>query len=68
MRRIPAVVTPLDEHMGLDIARSLGPHGIPVYGVDAHPDAVGRFSKHIRFLTCPDPERDEASYLQFILD
>ena len=68
MQILPAVVTPLDEHMGLDIARSLAPRGIPVYGVDAHPDAVGRFSKYLRFVRSPDPERDEASYLQFLLD
>ena len=68
METVPAVVTPLDEHMGLDIARSLGPRGIPVYGVDAHPDAVGRFSKYLDFVQSPNPERDEASYLQFLLD
>jgi len=68
MDQVPAVVTPLDEHMGLDIARSLGPRGIPVYGVDAHPDAVGRFSKYLRFVRSPNPERDEASYLQFLVD
>ncbi len=68
MKTVPAVVTPLDEHMGLDIARSLGPRGIPVYGVDAYPDAVGRFSKYVRFVRSPNPERDEASYLQFLVD
>jgi len=68
MNAIPAVVTPLDEHMGLDIARSLAPRGIPVYGVDAHPDAVGRFSRHIQFVRSPNPERDPDSYLQFLVD
>jgi D-aspartate ligase len=68
MENIPAVITPLDEHMGLDIARSLGPRGVPVYGVDGYPDAVGRFSKYVRFVRSPNPERDEASYLQFLLD
>jgi D-aspartate ligase len=65
---IPAVVTPLDEHMGLDIARSLGKRGIPVYGVDSDPKAPGRFSKYIRFVQGPDPHESETEYVQFLLD
>jgi len=65
----PAVVTPFDEHMGLDIARSLSGRGIEVYGLDSNRDAVGQYSKHARFVLCPRIEDDRgARYLQFLLD
>ena len=63
-----AVVTPLDEHMGLDIARSLGHHDIPVYGIDPDPKAVGRLSKYCKLVICPDPNISEADYVQFLID
>ncbi len=66
---IPAVVTPLDEHMGLDIARSLAKRKIPVYGIDSDPHTPGRYSKCCHFLLCPDPEvAAGADYLQFLVD
>jgi D-aspartate ligase len=68
MEQIPAVVMPLDEHMGLDIARSLGRRGIPVYGIDPDPHAVGRRSKYCQLVVCPDPKAAEDDYLQFLVD
>lgn len=69
MEPIPAVVTPLDEHMGLDIARSLAKRGIPVYGIDSDASVPGRHSKCCRFVQSPNPEGDgEADYLQFLED
>ncbi|MBI5030198.1 MAG: hypothetical protein HZB51_06700 [Chloroflexi bacterium] len=68
MSIIPAAVTPLDEHMGLDIARSLGQHGIPVFGIDWHTQAVGRKSKYIQFVLSPDPKKEERKYVQFLID
>lgn len=65
---VPAVVTPLDEHMGLDIARSLGRRSIPVYGLDPDPHAVGGLSRHCRLVVCPNPATAEADYLRFLLD
>lgn len=62
----PAVVTPLDEHMGLDIARTLGQRGIPVYGVDSDAGAPGRHSKYVRFVHGPDPHQGEAEFVQFL--
>lgn len=67
-QQVPAVVTPLDEHMGLDIARSLGRRGIPVYGVDPNPNAVGGKSKYCQLVICPDPHASETGYLQFLVD
>jgi D-aspartate ligase len=65
----PIVITPLDEHMGLDIARSLGKRGIPIYGIDADPKAPGKYSKYVHFVQSPDPEKDDgSSYIQFLVD
>jgi D-aspartate ligase len=69
MEQTPAVITPLDEHMGLDIARSLAKHGIPVYGIDSDPLTPGRYSKCCRFVLGPEPEsNDGADYVQFLVD
>lgn len=68
MEQIPAVVTPLDEHMGLDIARSLGQRGIPVYGIDPDPHAVGGKSRYCQLVVCPGPKKSEGDYLQFLVD
>lgn len=65
----PAVVAPLDEHMGLDIARSLARQGIPVYGLDHDPATPGRYSRRCRFVQSPCLGRDgEVAYLQFLLE
>jgi len=65
---VPAVVTPLDEHMGLDIARSLGRRRIPVYGIDPDPKAIGGKSKYCRLVVCPDPKEAGEDYIQFLVD
>ncbi len=65
MEPIPAVITPIDEHMGLDIARSLGRKGIPVYGFDADPKSPGRYSRYVRFVQGVDPEaQGEDEYIE----
>ena len=67
--QIPVLLTPMDEHMGLDIARSLGKRGIPIYALDSDPDAVGKFSKYVQFSTCPNPEEDDGiSFIDFVVD
>ncbi len=68
MTAIPAVVTPLDEHMGLDIARSLGRRGIPVFGIDWDAQAAGRRSRYCRLVLSPDPKQSEQQYVQFLVD
>ncbi len=68
MQTIPAVVTPLDEHMGLDIARSLGRRHIPVYGVDWDPQAPGGKSKYCQLVLSPDPREREQEYVQCLID
>lgn len=59
MEPTPAVITPIDEHMGLDIARSLGRKRVPVYGFDANPRTPGRYSRYVRFVQGADPEADD---------
>ena len=65
----PAVIIPLDDHMGLDIARSLAKRGILVYAIDSNPRVAGKHSNSCRFVQCPIPEVDnEESYLGFLID
>ncbi|HRK90875.1 MAG TPA: hypothetical protein PK152_17230 [Anaerolineales bacterium] len=64
---IAAVVTPLDEHMGLDIARSLHKRGIPVYGLDHDRQAVGKYSNACQLVISPDPQKDGRGYLEFLV-
>jgi D-aspartate ligase len=68
MSQMPAVVTPLDEHMGLDIARALGKRDVPVYGIDPDSRAVGGKSKYCQLIVCPNPAESESDYLQFLLE
>ncbi len=64
----PAVVTPMDDHMGLDIARSLSKIGVPVYGIDSDNSAPGRYSKSCRFVLGPNPEKEESKYIDFLME
>jgi D-aspartate ligase len=68
MAQAPAVITPMDEHMGLDIARSLGPRGIPVFGLDPDRRNPGRKSKYCELVVAPDPHSAEDEYVQFLVD
>jgi predicted ATP-grasp superfamily ATP-dependent carboligase len=52
--------------MGLDIARSLGRRGIPVYGLDPDPTVAGAKSKHCQLVVCPDPRAREQAFLAFM--
>mgnify|MGYP000884517506 CR=1 FL=1 len=68
-KNVPVLLTPMDEHMGLDIARTLGKRGIPVYALDSDPKAIGKYSKYINFSPSPGlEENDGANYLQFVVD
>lgn len=62
----PVVVTPLDDHMGLDIARALASRGIPVYGVDSDANVPGRFSRYVHSVRSPDPHEDEQGFVRFL--
>lgn len=65
----PAVLCPLDDHMGLDIARRLSSYGVQVYGIDTEKGVPGRYSDACTFVSCPySAEHDEQAYLDFVLD
>lgn len=72
MDQTPAVVTPLDSHMGLDIARSLAKRGIPVYAIDSGRRVPGKYSNSCRLVKCPrfpnPKDKSGADYLQFLVD
>jgi len=64
-----AVLCPLDDHMGLDIARALAPAGIPVYGIDTEKSIPGRYSTACHFVYCPySEETQETDYINFLAD
>lgn len=64
----PAVVTPFDYHMGVDIARSLGRKGVTVYGIDPDPGQPGRTTRFARFHVCPDRKESREAFVQYLLD
>lgn len=68
MEQIPAVITPMNERLGLDIARSLGRKGIPVYGLSPDPKEAGGKSKYCQLVVCPDPKKSVSDYVQFMVD
>jgi len=65
----PAVLCPLDDHMGLDIARSLSAKGISVFGIDADASVPGKYSNALTFVHCPYSEEGrEAEYIDFLVE
>lgn len=68
-RSVPAVLCPLDDHMGLDIARSLSAKGVPVYAIDTETRIPGRYSNALTFVHCPHSEKTaELAYIEFLMD
>lgn len=63
----PAVVLPSDRPAALGLARSLGKHGISVYGIDSDPHALAMGSKYLK--ACPLPAGDESdeNKIQYLL-
>jgi predicted ATP-grasp superfamily ATP-dependent carboligase len=66
-KQAPAVVTYMS-YAGLGIVRSLGRKGIPVYAVDSDPNKVGMQSKYCTPLICPDINKSEEKFVQFIIE
>jgi len=63
----PAVVCPIDDHMGLDIARSLSAKGIRVFGIDTETRIPGRHSNALTFVHCPFSEKaEEEKFIGFL--
>lgn len=63
----PAVVTPLDVHMGVDIARSLGRRGIAVYGIDRDRATPGRSSRYVRFVHGASARASERDFVDGLM-
>ena len=66
-QEVPAVLTPLDDHMGLDIARSLAKRGVRVLGLDPDPGVPGRHSRYLEFALCPDSNKDKEGFVKFLV-
>jgi D-aspartate ligase len=67
MNEVPAVLAP-NNRMGLDIARSLGKRGIPVYAIGPDPDALIGRSKYCQMIVSPDPAEAEDEYIEFLVE
>lgn len=52
---------------GLSIIQELGRHGIQVFALD-NTRSVGTVSRYAKFWRCPDPLKDEAGFINFLLD
>ena len=63
----PAVLIPPDEHMGLDIARSLAGRGVPVFGLDDDPASPTRHSRFCRVVPGPGLRAGEETFLERLL-
>jgi predicted ATP-grasp superfamily ATP-dependent carboligase len=67
MTAVPVVVLNM-HYSGLGIARSLGPHGIPVYGLSSEPNFPGNFSRYCQFRLSPDSLQEPEKLRDFLLD
>jgi len=64
-----AVLCPLDDHMGLDIARGLAGRGVTVLGVDTDEHIPGRYSNALTYVHCPfSEESEEHEYIDFLVE
>src|SRR5512140_795752 len=68
MKTPPAVVIPADKSASLGIARSLGRRGIPVYGIDSDPHAIGMASRYLKPCPLPRSHDSEEDCLQCLVD
>lgn len=63
----PAVVFPADRPAPLWIARSLGRRNIPVYGIDADPDAIAMASRYLKPCPLPNGDKSDENRLEYLL-
>ncbi len=66
MMRPPVVVLNM-HYSGLGIARDLAPHGVPVFGLSAHPEFPGSASRYCSFHVAPDSLLDPDGLEDFLL-
>jgi predicted ATP-grasp superfamily ATP-dependent carboligase len=66
MKRVPVVVLNM-HYSGLGIARGLAPHGVPVFGLSAHPEFPGSASRYCEFRKAPDSLLDPGGLEEFLL-
>jgi predicted ATP-grasp superfamily ATP-dependent carboligase len=63
----PAVVLGMSVN-GLGVVRSLGRHGVPVFGLDSEPNRYAMASRYAQCMACPDPQKNPQGLLQFLKD
>lgn len=63
----PVVVLNM-HYSGLGIARSLAPHGIPVFGLSSNRGFPGNYSRYCTYVPSPDSLLDPQALSRFLLD
>lgn len=63
----PVAVVLNMQYGGLDLARGLGAHGIPVIGLSASRMSPGMFTRHARTFVCPDSGDNPEELAEFLL-
>jgi len=66
MKLTPVIVLNM-HYSGLGIARDLAPHGVPVFGLSAHPEFPGSASRYCSFHEAPDSLLDPDGLEDFLL-
>ena len=62
-----AVVVNSGDSNGYGVIVNLGRQGIPVWSVDSNPQNITFFSKYAKKIICPDYERSEEEFIDFLL-
>jgi predicted ATP-grasp superfamily ATP-dependent carboligase/CelD/BcsL family acetyltransferase involved in cellulose biosynthesis len=65
--KIPAIVLGMTVN-GLGAARSLARNGVKVYALDSHKDRPAMFTRYAKCLVCPEVQRNEANFRDFLLN
>ena len=66
MTKTPVVVLNM-HYSGLGIARSLGPHGVPVHGLSSTEEFPGNYSRYCQFQLSPDSLKEPVQLREFLL-
>jgi predicted ATP-grasp superfamily ATP-dependent carboligase len=63
------MITGTNSINNLGVIRGLGRHGVPIILLDVDRGSMVRYSKYVsKKLTCPDPNKSEIPFINFLLD
>jgi predicted ATP-grasp superfamily ATP-dependent carboligase len=66
---VGVMITGTNSINNLGVIRGLGRHGVPIILLDVDRGSMVRYSKYVsKKLTCPDPNKSEIQFINFLLD